>query len=272
MDLNFNSSPEFKTLIGTSAEHLVCADLISKGFPAFLTSPGFPYNIICDKNGILYRIQVKATENPRRRSNYIRNNERPVYRFSAKRNYDYIDIMAFVALDTKEIVYMKNSECPTIIEFDNEQSFSNIDERLLKWNKGGCRQFKDYPPGKVITGEKEERPYYLATPYTKYPLGLEEAYQAASEMTMFLKENGVFVYCPIAQNNGPALYAPKEIKLSHDFWLTDDFKFVKISRGLIVCKMLGWSESFGIGEEIKLATKLGLPIIYTNFMEMPKFD
>ncbi len=114
----------------------------------------------------------------------------------------------------------------------------------------------------------EERPFYLATPYTKE--NHQEAYQAACRMAMFLEENEVFTFSPIAHSHGMSEYASHYNKTSHDFWLTIDFKFIKLSRGLLVCKMKGWDNSFGIAKEIEFAETLKKPIIYTEYMELPK--
>ena len=114
----------------------------------------------------------------------------------------------------------------------------------------------------------EERPWYLATPYTKE--NHEEAYQAACRMAMFLEENDIFTFSPISHSHGMSEYASKQNKTSHDFWLTIDFKYIKLSRGLLVCKMKGWDNSFGIAKEIEFAKTLQKPILYTEYMELPK--
>ena len=44
-------------MIGVAGEHLVCFDLIAKGFTAFMTEQGLPYDLIADING-------KSTETP----------------------------------------------------------------------------------------------------------------------------------------------------------------------------------------------------------------
>jgi hypothetical protein len=80
-------------------------------------------------------------------------------------------------------------------------------------------------------------------------------------MAMFLEENEAFVFSPIAHSHGMSLYASNKNKFSHDFWLTIDFKYIKLSRGLIVCKMKGWEDSFGISKEIEFAKTLQKPII-----------
>jgi len=87
---------------------------------------------------------------------------------------------------------------------------------------------------------------------------------------MFLEENGVFTFSPIAHSHGMSLFASDKNKLSHDFWLTIDFKYIKLSRGLIVCKIKGWENSFGIAKEIEFAKSIHKSILYTEFMELPK--
>lgn len=118
--------------------------------------------------------------------------------------------------------------------------------------------------------DNSEKFWYLCTPYSKYPGGLEVAYKKASEMLMYLEENNFFCYCPIVHSHTPAKYGSEGLSFNHAFWLNIDFKFIRISKGLIITKMEGWDKSYGIGEEIKYAKALGLPIYYTNFMSIPE--
>lgn len=108
--------------IGKAGEYLVCADLILKGFIAFPSEQGLPYDILLDTGEKLLKVQVKTTEKPRliqQRSNPI-----PAYIFSIKRagangktRYEEkeIDLFALVCLDTMQICYLKNKEMPTTI-------------------------------------------------------------------------------------------------------------------------------------------------------------
>lgn len=139
-------------------------------------------------------------------------------------------------------------------------------EDFIFWKEHYKQQKERTTPKKM--NEDNNKFWYLCTPYSKFPGGLEEAYKMAAEMLMFLERSGHFVFCPIVHSHTAAKYAPD--LWSHDFWLPVDFKFVKISRGLIVDKMLGWEDSYGITEEIKYANMLELPILYTNHMEMPE--
>jgi len=106
---------------GTIGEHLVCADILSEGYNAFLSTNNLPYDLIMeDHNNKIYRVQVKTT----RTTKAISKNEKkgiytPVYQFNARRcgkngrrsynNTDF-DIISFVALDKKSIWYMSIDE------------------------------------------------------------------------------------------------------------------------------------------------------------------
>lgn len=108
--------------IGKAGEYLVCADLILKGFIAFTSDQGLPYDVLLDTGKKLLRVQVKTTEKARLVQQ--RKDPIPAYIFSIKRagargktRYDEneIDLFALVCLDTKEIGYVTNKEMPTTI-------------------------------------------------------------------------------------------------------------------------------------------------------------
>lgn len=111
-----------------------------------------------------------------------------------------------------------------------------------------------------------ENYYYLCTVYSKHPDGLDKAYEEACMQQALLVQRGLFVYSPITHNHD----FQKILGIhTHSFWLPLDFKFIKLSKGIIVCKMKNWENSYGIAEEIKFAKHLGLPIYYCNFMDAP---
>ena len=116
-----------------------------------------------------------------------------------------------------------------------------------------------------------EKFWYLATPYSKYPLGIEQAYLDAAKMTALLMEHKVFVFSPIVHTHTPAKYTTGN-PLTSDYWFSLDEKYIMLSKGIIVCKMKGWEESEGIKKEVELANKLKLPVIYADYMVVPKLD
>jgi hypothetical protein len=107
--------------IGKAAEHLVCANLILLGHRCFLSDQGMPYDVVCDYNGRLIRIQVRASCFPRN-ANMQGRAERLAYLFYPCRNgkngktkldTTHCDIIALVALDVCKIAYFPISEVGT---------------------------------------------------------------------------------------------------------------------------------------------------------------
>jgi len=106
--------------IGKAGEYLVCADLILKGFVAFLSEQGLPYDVLLDTGNKLIRVQVKTTSGVRIVPQ--RNKDTKAYVFGIKRhgvgnkkiNND-CDLFALVCLDTMKIGYVLGNEMPTTI-------------------------------------------------------------------------------------------------------------------------------------------------------------
>src|SRR5690242_8032614 len=109
---------------GKAGEYLVCADLIIKGFVAYPSEQGLPYDVVMDFNGRLLKVQVKTTRGLRQlaqRKNPIR-----AYQFNIRRrgklnrqktNKDSCHIFALVALDTKQIGYIANKDVKETMNF-----------------------------------------------------------------------------------------------------------------------------------------------------------
>lgn len=100
-------------MIGVAGEHLVCFDLILKGFTAFMTEQGLPYDLISDINGKLIKIQVKTTRT--HRATAQRKNHYPSYTFNIRKcgkggrsfySNDDVDLFALVCVDTRQIGYV----------------------------------------------------------------------------------------------------------------------------------------------------------------------
>ena len=105
--------------VGKAAEHLVCADLITSGYRAFLSDQGLPYDILVDIDGTLLRVQVKSTRKPRNHDPRTRTT--PGYLFQlrragkgGRRRYpdNAFDLYALVALDRQAIAYLSVADCP----------------------------------------------------------------------------------------------------------------------------------------------------------------
>lgn len=103
--------------------------------------------------------------------------------------------------------------------------------------------------------------WYLATPYSKYPGGIEEAFKVACRAAADLIRSGVRVYSPIAHTHPVAIHGNID-PYAHEIWLPADVPFMEAARGLIVLKAESWERSYGIGEEIKAFSAAGKPVLY----------
>jgi hypothetical protein len=126
-------------------------------------------------------------------------------------------------------------------------------------------------PGGVDSGLKlsdlsRDGFWYLATPYSKFPFGLEAAFHAASLAAAQCLKASLPIYCPIAHTHPIAIYGGIEPK-DHDIWLPADRPFMDAALGLIVCMMPSWEESYGISVEIKTFEEAQKPIFYMDWPE-----
>lgn len=161
--------------IGKAGEYLVCADLILKGYIAYPSEQGLHYDIVCDINGQLLRIQVKTTRKPMKMPQTKRLTMK--YRFDVRRmgkggrkRYDdnTVDIFALVTLDTKSIGYVPIDKVKTVMFFLPEGIISIRDvsekkEKIKQLNKEGLTLTEiskqlavdRYYANRVIMGKEE---------------------------------------------------------------------------------------------------------------------
>ena len=104
---------------------------------------------------------------------------------------------------------------------------------------------------------------YLATPYSKYEAGLENAANDAAKVAAKLLSAGVAVYSPIVYTHQLAIHGNLN-PLDHSLWLPFDQPFLDSCNCLCVCTLPGWRESFGIDFEIKDFTAKKKMIVYIN--------
>lgn len=104
---------------------------------------------------------------------------------------------------------------------------------------------------------------YLATPYSKYPLGIEQAFKDAAALTGKLLSSGLKVYSPIAHTHPVAIHGELD-PYDHTIWLPFDSAIMDKADALLVAKMESWERSYGISHEIEVFKKAGKPIYYLN--------
>lgn len=107
--------------------------------------------------------------------------------------------------------------------------------------------------------------WYVATPYTKYPDGINAAFSEACRVTAFLIKSGLPVFSPIAHTHPVATHSDLD-PLDYTIWQPADQPLVDAAQGIIVVRMPGWEASTGIRYEIEEFRKAGKPVL---FMDMP---
>lgn len=103
--------------------------------------------------------------------------------------------------------------------------------------------------------------WYLATPYTKFPYGLDYAAHDAAKIAAKLIADGENVFSPIVHSH-LICHCAKLDPVNHDFWMRVDQAFMEKCDGLIVCMMTSWSRSKGMRKEIDYFKKAGKRIRY----------
>ncbi len=105
--------------------------------------------------------------------------------------------------------------------------------------------------------------WYLGSPYSKWPTGLEDAFRVACRLTGRLISLGVPVYSPIAHTHPVAIYSEMD-PYDHAIWMPADRPMMDGAYGLIVAMMSTWRESYGLAEEVRIFGEAGKPILYLD--------
>jgi hypothetical protein len=113
--------------------------------------------------------------------------------------------------------------------------------------------------------------FYLATPYTSYEDGTQEAFLDACEQAALLIKAGIPVFCPIAHTHPIAVMGELD-PYDHAIWLPADTPMMDAAeKGLIVCMLPGWDTSKGVNHEIEYFKKLGRPLYFMEPDELPRW-
>jgi len=108
---------------------------------------------------------------------------------------------------------------------------------------------------------KEFELCYLATPYSRHPADIHDAFVAAASLAAWLMQRGVKVFSPIAHAHPIAMYGDID-PLDHTIWLPFDESMLKKSDALVVAMMESWEISKGIAHEIDHFIIAEKPIFY----------
>lgn len=126
--------------IGKAGEYLVCSDLILKGFIAYPSEQGLPYDICLDTGAEIKRVQVKTTQTYRTVPQRVKETKAYIFNIrnhgkGNKRKYKFgeVDLFALVALDTATVGYLQHKEMASTMNFRVEEfRGSYYDEKGIK--------------------------------------------------------------------------------------------------------------------------------------------
>lgn len=104
---------------------------------------------------------------------------------------------------------------------------------------------------------------YLATPYSRYPGGLQTAFAEAASLVARLMAVPVHCYSPIVHSHPVATYGALD-PLDHGLWMAVDEMMMRRCNLLLVAEMSGWQQSVGIGLEIAWFTRAAKPVVYLD--------
>jgi hypothetical protein len=99
---------------------------------------------------------------------------------------------------------------------------------------------------------------YLASPYSDIdPAVREERFQAVCRHASHMRDTGHLVFSPIAASHPLTLHGSPDTLAS---WQEFDELMLARCDMLVVLALEGWQQSPGVGAEIDLALKLGMPV------------
>jgi hypothetical protein len=104
--------------------------------------------------------------------------------------------------------------------------------------------------------------YYLATPYTKYPDGIDAAYEMACRAAAECFREGLLVFSPMVHCHPIAKLSG--MSGGYEFWKRYNEAMMAAAVGLMVVKMNGWEESAGIAAEIEWFMSHYRPVFYCD--------
>jgi hypothetical protein len=106
--------------------------------------------------------------------------------------------------------------------------------------------------------------YYLASPYSIYPEGREQAFKEALAYTNILLRAGIPVFSPIVHSHPLATLSNAPDCNDYDVWLGLDKAILRGANGMLIVPMIGWRLSKGIAMEIEEANRVRIPISILN--------
>lgn len=102
--------------------------------------------------------------------------------------------------------------------------------------------------------------YYVGSPYSLYPDGLEASNAAICEQTALLLQHGIPAFSPIAHGHAVAKYGDLD-PLDCEMWLRINKPMMDAPIGMIAVMLPSWERSVGLCFERKAFHDAGKPVI-----------
>jgi Domain of unknown function (DUF1937) len=111
--------------------------------------------------------------------------------------------------------------------------------------------------------------WFLATPYSKYPYGIEAAFRLAAFNRGVLLKAGIACFSPIVHSHPVAVECGLD-PFDHSIWLPSEEPILRMAKGLIMLRAESWEISHGMGIERDLFIAAGKPVIYMDPGKVPE--
>ena len=139
----------------------------------------------------------------------------------------------------------------------------------LHWDKrvtteSGLSEFAE-PLSTTPLDKSSERSklVYLAAPYSHPdPKTREDRFREINKVASMLMKRGVFIYSPISHSHPIAVAGG--LPTGWEFWNQYDEIMLSACGLMIVLMMPGWQESVGVSNEIKIAVRRRLRVVYVD--------
>jgi hypothetical protein len=111
--------------------------------------------------------------------------------------------------------------------------------------------------------------WYLATPYSKYPHGIHEAFVLAVQQRGLLLRAGIPVFSPIIHSHPVAIQCGLD-PFDHSIWLPSEEPILRCASGIIMLKADSWEISYGMRVERELFEAAGKPVVWMTPGTVPE--
>jgi Domain of unknown function (DUF1937) len=105
--------------------------------------------------------------------------------------------------------------------------------------------------------------WFLGSPYSKYPGGLDAAFDEVVRVRGRLVVAGIPVFSPIIHSHPVALDCDIDPH-DHAIWLPAERPMLDAACGLIILRMAGWEDSYGLVQERKIFAAAGKPEVFMD--------